>query len=274
MKVIFKYFSILLVCLFLTSCAKQQENPLVEYSSLKEINKLAGVNICKPAINGITNEKFYMNENETASYQFEVNNYIYYIRGCRDLYNDMSGIFINSKPAFEGVTDKVAFVEEEGYKVYRFILGNKQYCFGVNDKENLSKDLFSEQFENYKNQMIEENTLSEIKDLVGLYQDSISQRASAEIKLVDDINIVAINIMWSNSASSTEEIKCECKFSLGELMYDEISHTVTEVDENNIETTIELDDIGPGHFLIKGKALYWEGTNNEALAKCVFEKIN
>lgn len=273
MKKILKVLLMLLMCLSLVACdLNEKESPWQKYSSLEEINKLTGVNICKPEGMEITNETFITNDNQTAAYQFESNGYVYYVRGCRDLTNDMSGIFVNNKPAFAGVTEKVAFVEAEGYKVYRFILGNKQYVFGVNDEEKLSKDTFSEQFTNYRNQMIRKNTIQEIKDLLGEYQDSYSQRASAELILGDDINQIIVNVKWSNSSTESEEFVCICKYDMGKLIYDEISHTSTNTEDNN--STTELNDYSSGYLSIKENKLYWDGSGNDLTKTCVFEKIN
>lgn len=270
MKKLLNILLVILICLSASACDYfEEESPMIKYSSLQEINKNAGVNICKPTDLEISDEKYLMVDNNTATYQFISNGYIYYIRGCKDLVNDMSGIFINNKPAFAGVTDKVAFAEAEGYKVYRFILGNKQYVFGVNDEGKMIMDDFSIQFTNYRNQMISENTMQEVKKLIGSYQDSYSQRASAEVILGDDINQVVVNIKWSNSSTETEEFICVCKFDMGKLMYDEITHQL-----NNGETITELNDYASGYFSIKDNKLYWDGSGNTQTSNCIFEKIN
>lgn len=274
MKKILSVLLILIACLSLVACDfNKKENPMATYESLDEINKLAGVNICKPEGMEISDEKFLMTDNQTAAYQFVSNGYIYYIRACKDTVNDMSGIFINNKPAFEGVTDKVAFAEADGYKVYRFILGNKQYCFGVNDEGKLIMDDFSMQFANLKNQMIQETTLKEVKDLLGTYQDSYSQRANAEVVIGEDINQVIVTISWANSSDEIEEFICECKYDMGKLIYDKISHNlITQSSKDGIAKT-ELNDYSSGYFSIKDNKLYWDGSGNESTSKCVFERL-
>ena len=48
-------------------------NPVVEYDSLEEINKLIGVNLMHPAVMGVTNERFSVINNSVAQYVCEIN---------------------------------------------------------------------------------------------------------------------------------------------------------------------------------------------------------
>lgn len=274
MKKIFSILLILLTCISLSACNKKEENPVKNYSSLEELNKDAGVNIVKPATMGITNETFLMGDNQTAVYMFELNGNKFYVRACRDLENDMSGIFINNKPAFDGVTDKVAYAEGQGYRVCRMILGNKQYSFGLLMNEDTTDEYFENAAMEYKDQMIQEVSLPIVNELIGTYQDSTSQRANAVVTRADDINRINIDITWSSSAEEYEEWICECVVDMGMASYKQIKHIKNTVDEQGNTTLETNDEVYDGYFSITDNKLYWDGSGNNQTSSCVFEKID
>lgn len=265
---------VLLICLSLSACKQEPEQPIRTYETLEEINSQANVNICKPAVMGVTEEKFSTGDHNTALYQFELNGYSYYVRACKDTINDVSDLFKNNKPLFEGCTEKIAFDEATGYKACRFILGNRQYVFGVYDEEKMNQEDFESQALSLIDQMINQLTLPEIQELVGKYEDSTSKRAAAEVKLADDINQIIIDITWPNASSSYDEWKCQCYINMGKAIYDTISHTTNEVDEQGNVTPTSLDDYGQGYFTLKENQILWDGSENEITQTCVFKKIN
>lgn len=273
MKKILSALLVLTICLSLVACKQTPEQPVQQYESLEEINDQANVNICKPAAMGITDEKFYMVDNNTAAYQFVMNGYKCYIRGCRDLVNDMSDLFVDGKGLFEGCEEKISFGEAQGYKACRFILGNRQYIFGINDKEEMQEDYFESQAHTLIQQMINDVTLPEIKELVGEYQDSTYERASMTAEL-SDINKININIKWSSSASSYDEWNCICYINMGKAVYDTITHTSNVIDEDGNITPTTLDDYKDGYFSLKENKILWDGSSNKETSTCIFEKIN
>lgn len=274
MKKILSILLILLTCISLTACDKEEENPVKNYSSLNEINKIAGVNIVKPATMGVTNETFMIGDNNTAVYMFELNGNKFYVRACRDLQNDMSGIFINNKPAFDGVTDKIAYAEGQGYKVCRMILGNKQYSFGLLINDETTDEYFENAAMEYRNQMIQEVSLPVVNQIIGSYQDSTSQRANAVVTSGDDINRVNVDITWSNSAEEYEEWICECIVDMGMMTYSKITNIKNIVNDQGETELLTNEEEVDGYFSIVDNKIYWDGSNNKQTSSCVFEKIN
>lgn len=114
-----------------------------------------------------------------------------------------------------------------------------------------------------------ENSTKEVVSLAGSYQDSTSQRASAQVEQVNE-NEIKIDITWSSSATEYDEWIINAKISDGKASYDSITHNrVSFVDDQ--ETTEELNDYGPGYFEIDGEKLLWTGSGNSQTSTCVFE---
>ena len=113
-------------------------------------------------------------------------------------------ISVDGNPAFEDSTEPIDYVENEEYKAYRFIFSDTQYIFGVHDKNKLSQEEFFDQFCEVYADIINESTNEETKSYIGNYQDTVSQRAVAEIGLYD-VNVLWIDIVWPSSASEYKE---------------------------------------------------------------------
>lgn len=274
MKKILSLLLVLLTCLSLFGCAKDEiPNPVKQYSSLQEINNKAGVYIVSPGVMGKTDEVFYIIDNNTASYAYKLNGYYYYIRGTKDLADDMSGIFKNGRLLFEDNQDQIAYGEAEGYKVYRFFIGSRQYIFGVEDKDTLDKELFDQQFKEVYNDILYACTPDDVKKLAGDYQDSTSQRATMHIDLID-VDELLIDITWSNSATEYEEWIANAKTNGSKASYDSIVHYLVTVDENEKINSETLGDYEAGYFEIKNEKFLWTGSGNKLTSSCVFEKVN
>ena len=263
MKKILSLLLVVLTCLSLVACSEEEvENPIKQYSSLEEINKIAGVCLVSPEFSGKKNEKYYMIDNNTASYVFELDGYQYCMRGTKDTKNDMSGIFKNSVPLFDENSDMIAKEEAEGYKVYRTILGNKQYIFEVHDEGKIDDETFDNQFEQVYDQIIYESSISDVKAMIGDYQDSVSQRAMLKVSLID-VNVFQFDITWSSSATEYDEWIVIVPAKDVKLDYDKIDHYRVTCQENGTESRENLDDYLPGYFKTEDGKIYWTGCGDE-----------
>lgn len=274
MKKLVQTLLILLACLSLFGCKKEEvENPFKEYSSLAEINLKAGVSLVKPGVMGISNEHFYMCENDTAAYTFVLNGKNYYLRGCKDITSDMSSIFSNGKSAFHDYIDEpLAYQEAEGWRAFRFILGNKQYIFGVEDP---NKEIKFEDFNNMFNEIydsiIDAATNPIYKGFIGEYYDNYSERAVMNINLAT-VDKLLIDIVWSSSAEEYDEWIIEGELENDRIKYDKILHTRVKdngTDESDVKV---LDDYGKGFFTITESKILWNGSGENQTAECEFEK--
>lgn len=264
----------LLMSMSLFGCQKKKDpsDGFIKYNSLEEINKLANVELIKPAIMGIENESFYLIEQNTASYVFEANGYQYFIRGTKELSYDMSGIFTDKNKPLFNTEERIQYGETSEYKAYRFVLGNTQFVFAMKDEGKIEKELFDAQFEDVFNLYCYEPTFEEIRNGVGYYQDSTSQRASMEVSLVD-INVLKFDITWPSSASEYDEWIIVASPIVYKIDYEDITHKRVVInDEGNEKETI-LDDYGPGYFEVESGIVKWTGSGNKQTSSCVFEKI-
>lgn len=264
----------LLILLFvLIGCASEVENPYMEYESLQEINTKANTHLVKPEVMGITNEQFFILDNNTSSYVFDLNGYEYYMRGCKNTSIDMCGVFYNGTTLFANKVDEpIAFARSNEYSVVRFILGGKQYIFGVKDKGEIDEQTFNNQFNEIYNLIIYESTNQDIINLLGEYQDINSQRATATVELYD-VNMPLITVSWPSSANQEDEWYAYCKYEPGKLNYESIDHiknTYSEDGEASMET---LNDFIPGYFEIIDGNICWTGSKEENTSSCVFEKL-
>lgn len=274
MKKILSLLLVLLTCLSLSACMKEDiENPVKEYSSLEEINSKAGVYLVTPGVMGKSNEKYFMLDNNTAAYSYDLNGYNYYMRGTKFVAEDMSGIFKDGKLLFSGNQDQVAYGEAEGYKVYRFFLGSRQYIFGVNDNGTLDKETFDAQFLEIYNQIMYDASFEEIKNLIGTYQDSTSQRASMNISL-SEVNQLLIDITWSSSATEYDEWIMNARVNDSKAVYDSVAHYLVVTLEDGTLDSQTLGDYQAGYFEIKDGKLLWSGSGDELTSSCVFEKVD
>lgn len=132
-------------------------NPMVEYSSLSEINEIAGVKLTGPEVMGKTDEKFYVIDGEIAQYDFMLNGLQYSIRGSQINDCDISGVYIDAKLAFEGEENaEFSMAGDETCKVCRFLAGGAQYVVSVTDNGTMDEAVFDSDCREIKT-VIEEN---------------------------------------------------------------------------------------------------------------------
>lgn len=277
-----KYLIILLslfICFSLTGCKQEEEHEeqqIIQHESLDEINKIANVHLVTTDETNVTDERYYIRDNEVAEYLYYVDGYLYYMRGTKHLDIDVSGVFKNGKTLFDKRLDeKIAYDESNGFKVYRFLIGDKQYIFGVNDNGDVDKDILEEKFYKIYKQIILDSTINDIKMFIGDYQDITSERATMNYTLAD-ANSPVIYIKWSSSSELLDEWIIQCSYDGYKLLYEaeNIQHIQTTYDGTGEAKTQYLNDCEPGYFeFIKGN-ICWTGSQNEQTSSCVFEKIN
>lgn len=268
----------LLICLTLTACTNNNNipNPMYECESLEEINKTANVHLVKPGVTGVKDEKFYMRDNDTAEYVYNLKGHKYYMRGCRDTSIDMSGLFRNGKPLFDDcLEEKIVYREGDGYRAYRFILGDKQYIFGVENNESISKDELENQFNEIYQQVMYDSTFKEIINVIGDYIDSQSQRATLTIKL-EEVNLPTFNISWSSNSSQVDEWIIKTTYDGVKFLYKEkeIIHNSVVYLEDGTPITQQVDDVQEGYFGFDNGKLIWMESLSDQEPKCIFERNN
>lgn len=275
-----KLLTILLVIAALftvTGCNKDKEevigentvNPMVSYDSLEEINEIVGTKLMHAPVMGVKDEKFFVINGEIAEYDFTVNGNSYCFRGAKDLTNDISGVYIDGKPAFEGSTNDYDYVSDGANKACRFLVGDIQYTFTINDNGTMDDDTFVSIANEFYDLLISEASDEKAVKLIGDYQDSYSQRASATLDLLG-VNYLLIDITWSNSVNTYDEWMIFAQYQDEKLVYDndDIVHFTVDGDDMQM-----VDDCVEGYFEIVDGNVCWSGSGNDATSSCVFEKI-
>ena len=140
-----KKLLIILSLFLLVGCSSKVENPILPKNSLDEINEIAHGNIRKPGVMGITQEGFYIiesKEGNIAEYDFVLKDIGYTIRFSDTIVKkDISGIYIDGKPAFDEDIVNNTKAEGEGYFIARWFTTDGQYCFIAPDT--IHPDLFT-----------------------------------------------------------------------------------------------------------------------------------
>lgn len=278
MKKIFVILLSLFICFSLCGCQQEEheEQQITQYETLDEINKLASVHLIATDNPSVTDERYYMRDNDVAEYIYYIDGYLYYMRGTKHLDIDVSGVFKNGKTLFNNLLEeKIAYDESNGYKVYRFLVGEKQYIFGVNDNEKIDKETLEAKFYEIYKQVIFDSTINDIRMFVGEYQDITSQRATMNYSLVD-ANTPVIYIVWSSSNELLDEWIIQCSYDGYKLIYEteNVQHIQTTYDENGEAKPKYLDDTEAGYFEFIDGNICWTGSQNEQTSNCVFQKIN
>lgn len=284
-------FSLVFICLAVTGCGKkiatetepetesgtQQEstegfagmpNPMVSFDTLDEINKKTGVNLVKPGTMGVSDEAFFVVNNTLADYRFKVGGYEYTFRASKNLGEEISGIYIDGKLAFDGEKADYSFKTDETYKAIRFLVNNIQYVLSVADNGSIADMDFDAMAVELKNTIMQTTSDSEYVALAGDYQDSYSQRATAQVAL-GDTNLLHIQITWGSSADETDLWDVSGKIKDGKIVYDKESIFHYRYSDGSYK---ELTDTAEGYFEITDKGFNWSGSGDESTQNCAFEK--
>ncbi len=242
-----------------------QGNPVVPYSSLEEINQIAGVHLMHVPAMGVSDEAYYVIDNTIASYTFNFGGYEYTFRGSAKTDNDVSGIYIDSKEAFPKYDEKYAVNRDAECIASRFILDGKQYTLTVHDNGAMKTEEFELLVAEMKSVILSDLSSSAYTDLCGDYSDSYSKRASGRIELADKDQL-QIRITWGSSAFMTDIWNIFPTLEEKKLTYtaENIVHTRVE---NGVTTTIE--DSVAGYFEITDEGILWTGSGVENTEKIV-----
>lgn len=282
MKKLLNLLFALLMCLSLVACNTKEEvkddepigmaNPVVEYASLEEINEKIDVNLLKPAVMGVSNERFSIINNTIAQYECDINGLQWIFRAAHITDEDISGIY-NEYNVFEPNQDSGLYVNE--FYLDRFFDGDKQYTIVVKDPITaqgylvLDEGVFSDCCMELK--LIQKAHMDD--PLVGDYQDTVGQRAIAYVERFGDTYNISVN--WSDS---NDVFNCWTMFDAvkdgDKLTYQgEQFGQYTYDAEGNVTSSNETASNNVGYFEIKDGMLYWTGAAQEQCRTCVFEKM-
>lgn len=254
-------------------------NPMTEYDSLEEINEIAGSQLCHPAVMGVTEEHFFINDKAfdqpMAEYQFELNGYSYNFRCAAVSNQDISGLYSGDGegtvfPA-EPENDVEIFTGSD-FKACRWFTLDGQYVFSVMDNGEMSEETFANICEEMRDMTAVGETYAEISekysDLAGSYMDSFSQRAGMVVE--DKGDCVGITITWSSSANEyTEWVMTAKMYEDGLLSYSDCVKTNYTGEEGEVEF-----ENGEGCFApTEDGKLEWSLAEDEYCQQCVFEKV-
>ena len=246
-------------------------SPMVEYESLKALNEHYGFKLAHPGVMGVSDESFnaIVSESlELAQYKFTVAGTEYCYRAAATT-DDISGIHVEGGTLFSDAEGE-ATAEKDGFYGSRWFTLDGQYCLTA-AAENLEFDTFLACADELKALTETSNSQNPAyTELVGQYQDSWSQRATAEVSAEGEG--VYVMVSWANSATECEEWTLPCKFGEdGLLYYTNGVHEKVNYDDNSKETiAADLE----GFFGVdENMNLCWNGASEEGCTECVFEKI-
>ncbi len=247
-------------------------NPIIEYDSIEEINTIIGVNLMHPAVMGVTDESFSVINNAIAQYVCEINGMEWTFRGACITDEDISGMY-SEHNEFTPNRDFGLYTNE--FYLERFFDDDRQYTIVIKDPVSPDGEVFMNE-ETFMNICMEFASIQKQHTddpLVGDYQDTVSQRASACVERHGDVYNISVN--WSDSAL---ELNCWTMYDAvredGKLSYrgEEISHSTYDAEGNETSSDMTMSN-NLGWFEIKDGMLYWTGAAQEECRACVFEKI-
>ena len=256
-------------------------NPVTEYASLDEINEIVGSNLTHMPVMGVTDERFTTVETEEyiiAQYEFSVNGLAYTMRCAAVANEDISGVYLDGKPAFgEYSGDETEYAFGEGMKLSRWFDLSGQYVLCVSDAENVMDEetfkLITQEARDITCVAMSEAELeSYYAVLAGDYEDSFSQRAHLSVT-ANGAEGAAIEVYWADSASAGYEWKMTVKLAEdGLLYYTDCACVYAQYDEQGAASTETVYENGEGFFSFSEGKLFWNGAAEENCQDCVFEK--
>lgn len=280
MKKLLIVFAALVMSLLMTVCFAEEApdgpvgmpNPIVEYDSLEEINSLIGVSLMRPAVMGVTDERFSVIGGTIAQYDCGINGLEWTFRAAYITDEDISGIYHEYN---EFTPDQDSGVYANEFYLERFFDGDRQYTIVVMNPISGDGDVYLDQ-ETFSNICMEFESIQKqhMDDpLVGDYMDTVSQRAEACVERLGDV--YNISVTWADSES---EITCWTVYGAvreeNRLSYqgEEIGHYTYDEEGSEI-TAVTTAANNLGWFEINDGLLYWTGAAQEECRTCVFKKI-
>ncbi len=274
-----KAMIILIALVMLTALAQTgMPNPITEYSSLEEINNIAGTNLIHPAVMGVSEESFSVittEEGAIAQYKFTVAGFGYTFRAS-GMVSDISGVYVSGQGVFsKEATAECEFYYGDGFMLSRWKGGMNQYTLYVEDPDGImDRETFRliswEMQDLTGNYGFSAEAGNELSNLVGEYQDSFSQRAWAEVSM--EYGECVIRIHWADSASEYYLWTMTLSQEGDRLTYtDGVCDSITTL-EDGTQRLITVYDGASGYFTLNGTDLKWNGAENDYCCDCVFEK--
>ncbi len=276
MKKWFFFLTALMMSFLMITCFAEEAvgipNPVAEYDSMEEINTIVGVDLMRPAVMGVTSERFSVINNSIAQYECEINGLEWTFRGAYITEEDISGMY-DENNQFTPEQDFTLYTNE--FYLERFFDGERQYTIVVTGPVSadgvvfLDEDTFMGicmEFESVQKQHMDD-------PLVGDYEDTVSQRATACVERHGDV--YNISVTWSDSVT---ELSCWTMYD-AVLEDSRLTYQGEEIgrftyDEEGNETAADITAANNiGWFEITDGMLYWTGAAQEECRTCVFEKI-
>ena len=136
-------------------------NPVVEYDSLEAINEAAGVNLMRPSVMGVSEERFSVINNTIAQYICNINGMEWTFRGACVTEEDISGIY-DERNVFTPNEDSGLYANE--FYLDRFFDGDRQYTI-------VAEYPVSEDGENLLDEMTFSDCCMELKSIQKQHMD-------------------------------------------------------------------------------------------------------
>lgn len=285
MKKIIAIILCLSMIICFAACGKEEEpiglpNPMTNYDSLEEINKILGCKLTAPGVMGVTDEAYSIinGEPQVADYKFTINDDECDFRFSPDYNFDISGIYGKDGTVFNGTTaGELQYANSEDYKVARWANIDGQYTFALKNDGSMEQETFEGIVEELIMLVMPGMNASEAQgvydELAGEYFDTYSERAVAEIKACD--GYVEIEIAWGNSAEDVRQWTMTAKLGEdGTLDYTDakVVDAHFDADGNCTETVVAENETGFFTYA-KDTGLAWVGAADEQCQACVFEKM-
>ena len=109
------------------------------------------------------------------------------------------------------------------------------------------------------------------KSLEGVYDDTFSQRATAEVT-ANGSEGALIKVFWAESATVMYNWTMNVKLMEDGLLYYSDGSLVIVTIEGETDTAEVQYENAKGFFSYDGEALYWNGAEDESCTDCVFVK--
>ena len=247
-------------------------NPVVEYGSLEEINEAAGVNLMRPAIMGVSEERFSVINNSIAQYVCSINGMEWTFRGASVTEEDISGIY-DERNVFIPNEDSSLYANE--FYLDRFFDGDRQYTIVVDYPVTEDGEILLDE-ETFSNCCMEMKSIQKqhMDDpLVGDYQNTEDERMVLYVERHGDKYALSVNL-----SVSEREFKCwtmpDAEKDGDRLTYkgEEIGCYTYDAEGNEISSDVTVAN-NLGYFEIRDGMLYWTGAAEEECRTSVFEMI-
>ena len=255
-------------------------NPMVEYSSLEEINEIVGSALCHPPVMGVTDDAFFVincTDYSIAQYNFSVNGNPFTFRCAPVMSMDISGIYVTDGTAFpaEPTGDDIEFCLTGDVQAARWFTMDGQYVLAADEPGNMDDDTFKMVAEELCNLTATGMSDAEYEAFYAELEGSwyyAEFRPTAEIT-ANGSESATIVVHWPNSAFEYEQWTMTVRLSEDGLLYynDLVAQVETFTSETeSTVTTVEFP--AEGWWSYSDGTLYWDGAGDESVTDAVFTK--